>query len=97
MYEAGIVNGDNGEMKPKSTLTRAQMAKILVNAFDLKMNGEANEFSDVSPSDWSYKYVQILASNGITTGSNGKFLPNSPVTQPTFRCVFSTFPRIKYN
>ena len=84
MYEAGIVSGDNGEMKPKSTLTRAQMAKILVNAFDLKMNGEANEFSDVSPSDWSYEYVQILASNGITTGSDGRFLPNSPVTREHF-------------
>lgn len=84
MYEAGIVNGDNGEMKPKSTLTRAQMAKILVNAFDLQMNGVANEFSDVSQSDWSYEYVQILASNGITIGSNGKFLPNAPVTREHF-------------
>lgn len=84
MYEAGIVNGDKGEMKPKSTLTRAQLAKILVNAFDFKMNGEVKEFSDVSPSDWSYEYVQILASNGITIGSNGKFLPNSPVTRQHF-------------
>nr|WP_198044619.1 S-layer homology domain-containing protein [Lysinibacillus timonensis] len=84
MYEAGIVDGDRGDMKPKFTLTRAQLATILVKAFDLKMKGEVKEFSDVSPSDWSYPYVQILASNGITIGSNGKFLPNAPVTRQHF-------------
>ncbi|MGE8082098.1 S-layer homology domain-containing protein [Peribacillus loiseleuriae] len=94
MYETGIIDGDQGKMNPKSSLTRAQLAKILVNAFDLKLNGKVKNFSDVSPSDWSYTYIQILASNGITTGSNGKFLPNEPVTRQHFalflaRCLES--------
>lgn len=84
MYESGIVDGDQGKMNPTSTLTRAQLAKILVNAFDLKMNGDVKGYTDVSPSDWSYKYIQILESNGIAKGSNGMFLPNDPVSRQHF-------------
>jgi len=51
------------------TTKRSLLAKLLVNAFDLKMKGEVKGFKDVSPSDWSYKYIQILVSNGITKGS----------------------------
>lgn len=83
-YEAGIIDGSGLYMNPGSNLTRAQLAKILVNTFDLKMDGEGIMFSDVNPENSFYEYIQILASNGITLGSNGKFMPNDPVTRQHF-------------
>lgn len=83
-YQAGIVDGFNHSITPESTLTRAQLAKILVNTFHLSRQGEAIPFKDVKPSDWYYNDVQILASYGITTGSDGYFMPNAPVTRQHF-------------
>jgi len=83
-YEAGIIDGSGLYMSPDSDLTRAQLAKILVNTFDLKMKGEGIEFSDINSTNGLYKYVQILASNGITLGYNGKFMPNDTVTRQHF-------------
>lgn len=83
-YEAGIIDGGGLYMTPESNLTRAQMAKILVNTFNLKMKGKAMQFTDVTPSNSFHNYVQILASNGITVGANGKFMPNEPVTREQF-------------
>ncbi|MFS0575401.1 S-layer homology domain-containing protein [Sporosarcina sp. 179-K 3D1 HS] len=83
-YEAGIIDGHGSYMNPGSNLTRAQLAKILVNTFDLKMNGAGINFSDVNSSNSFYEYIQILASNGITIGSNGKYMPNDPVTRQHF-------------
>ncbi|MGN7476688.1 S-layer homology domain-containing protein [Solibacillus silvestris] len=79
-YEAGIIDGSDTEMNLASPLTRAQLAKILVNAYQLKMRDNAAAFKDAS----SNEYIRILASNGITTGSNGYFAPNKPVTREHF-------------
>lgn len=83
-YEAGIIDGSGSYMYPESTLIRGQLAKILVNTFQLKMKGKGISFTDVKPSNHYYQHIQILASNGITIGSNGKFLPNEPVTRQHF-------------
>ncbi|QTD42782.1 S-layer homology domain-containing protein [Sporosarcina sp. Te-1] len=83
-YQAGIVDGYNNAITPESTLTRAQLAKILVNTFHLSPQGEAQTFKDIKPTDWYYDDVQILASHGITTGSDGSFMPNAPVTRQHF-------------
>ncbi|MFJ7406854.1 MULTISPECIES: S-layer homology domain-containing protein [unclassified Lysinibacillus] len=83
-YRAGIVDGSNGKMNISSNLTRAQLAKILVNTFDLKMQDTAQEFKDVSSKHDAYEYIRILASNGISTGSNGYFMPNAPVSREHF-------------
>ena len=83
-YEAGIIDGNNGRMNLSSQLTRAQLAKILVNTFDLKLEGEGLKWKDVSPAHGSYKYIQILASHGITLGDNGNYMPNKPVSREHF-------------
>ena len=79
-YEAGVIDGSNGNMNLSSALTRAQLAKILVNAYNLKMKDVPLSFKDTPNNE----YVQILASNGITTGSNGYFMPNKPVSREHF-------------
>lgn len=76
LYKLGIFTGDeNKKFNPNSPLTREQMAKVLVEAFNLKKKSSKTiNFTDVSKSGWSYSYIQTLASNGVTVGiGNNKF------------------------
>ncbi|MDQ0215284.1 hypothetical protein J2S13_001684 [Oikeobacillus pervagus] len=68
---------------PGGYLTRAQMAKIMTVAFDLKYTYATN-FKDVERGKWYYHYVQSLAGMGITTGNNGKFMPNNHIDRTQF-------------
>ena len=69
LYKIGVFTGDeNGKFNPGSPLTRAQMAKVLVNAFDLQMTEKTVAFSDVPATHWAYEEIAVLASNGITVG-----------------------------
>ena len=82
LNKKGIFTGDtNGQFNPNNPLTRAQMAKVLVLAFDLTLKPTTVvTFSDVKPTHWSYDYIRILASNGITTGiGNGLYGANEQV------------------
>ena len=83
-YRAGIVDGNNGFMNITQNLTRAQLAKILVNTFDLQLEQKVPDFKDVSSTDSLYPYIQILTSQGITIGSQGQFMPNKPVSREHF-------------
>lgn len=66
---------------PTDTLTRAQMAKILVEAYDLKGNS-SSEFKDVATSYWAAQYINTLVATGITTGTSPTtYGPNEPVTR----------------
>lgn len=64
---------------PQHSLTRKQMAKILVEAFKLKSSGIVT-YADVSPKSWAYEYIGILGALGITT-NQGDFYPNQAVTR----------------
>ena len=79
-YEVKIFDGDsNGNFNPQQTLTRAQMAKVLVNAYLIETDGTAT-FKDVPKNHWAYDYINILGAEGISVGSNGNFMPNNKVT-----------------
>lgn len=81
VYRAGIFDGKtNGTFGINDNLTRAQMAKVLVNAFKLD-NHKGNFFTDVSKDHWAKDYISSLYMSGITVGSNGKYLPNDPVSR----------------
>lgn len=80
LYKLGVFTGDEGKFNPGSPLTRAQMAKVLVKAFDLKMKSDSLEFTDVPTSHWAHNDISILASNGITVGKgDGTFGTNDNV------------------
>lgn len=66
---------------PTQPATRAQVAKILVEAFHLKGSGTGvKAFTDVSASHWFYSYVDTLVHNEITTGTTTTaFSPNQNV------------------
>ena len=85
IVNAGIMNGTgNNKFEPGKPLTRAQMAKILVVAYDL--TGTTNsKFQDVSSKHWSYEFVHTLAANNITTGyEDNTFKPSVEVSRMHF-------------
>ncbi|QDQ03026.1 S-layer homology domain-containing protein [Lysinibacillus fusiformis] len=85
LVSGGIIDENPNGFNPNGTITRAQMAKILVKAYDLEPKKSFPiTFKDVSKADWYYEYVQILAQYGITTGENGYFKPNQPLTRQHF-------------
>lgn len=84
LQKIGIFEGnEQGKFNPNSPLTRAQMAKILTLAFNLKYNGQNFiQFNDVPSDHWAYEYVSVLASNNITVGkAKGIYGPNDYVTK----------------
>jgi len=82
MQRAGIMSGDGSGFHPGRYLTRAQMAKMLVLAFDIQPGPYTYTFPDVQPDDWYYPYVQIAASNQIFGGyADGTFGPNDRLTR----------------
>ena len=87
LKDLDIING-----KTKTTfgshdsLTRAEMAKIIANAYDLKSKGTAHPFKDVSPTFTNY--VQAVYHAGITVGKGETTYGSST---PTKRGEFAVF------
>ncbi|UOB76629.1 S-layer homology domain-containing protein [Bacillus sp. ZJS3] len=70
---------------PDRSLTRAEMAVVLVKTFNLKPTGVDVNFPDVPSNHWGYNYVKILAQNNITAGfPDGTFGPDVKVTREQF-------------
>jgi len=85
---AGIMDGKEKTIfEPESNLTRAQMAKVVALAYDLKGTSTIT-FNDVTTDMWSYEYIHLLAANGITTGYEGNIY--KPYTHIS-RVHFSVF------
>lgn len=82
LSKLGIFTGDeNGKFNPSSPITRGQLAKVLVEAFDLQQQGKAENFSDIPSSHWAHDYVAILSSNKVTSGKgDGTFGVGDKVT-----------------
>lgn len=86
MAEKKIINGyGNGRFGPNDPITRAQMASILVKAFDLpryKFNSTESPFKDVSQGTGHDPNILIIYKMAITTGTSANtFSPNAPITR----------------
>ncbi|CAM3264734.1 C40 family peptidase [Filibacter tadaridae] len=83
---AGIFTGNSlGEFNPDDYLTRAQLAKVLVEAFNLQGKTDSS-FKDVSATYWAKGYINTLYYHNITTGyGNGNFGINDKVTANQFK------------
>lgn len=81
---AGIMKGNNGVFQPNKPLTRAQMAIILTNAFELKGNKTAS-FKDVPKDFYAYEQIDALLAYQVTTGyEDHTFKPFKPTTRAQF-------------
>ncbi len=92
VVDEGIFSGSDGRFNSNASLTREQMAKILVRAYRLTGTDPVN-FQDVSPTQWSYPYIATLKANQITR-VNGLFHPDHKTTRAEFvafveRCMLA--------
>ncbi|MHA6261073.1 S-layer homology domain-containing protein [Sporosarcina sp. CAU 1771] len=85
--EAGIFTGSNNNLLAMNLMTRQQMAKVLVNAFDLKrVPGQQSKVIDANLAGEEFReYIHILSENNVTTVTN--FRPGETTT----RAQFATF------
>jgi hypothetical protein len=84
--EAHGILGKDGTIRPNGHLTRAQMAAILVRAYDKLYTRPTTSlsFTDVKSTDWSFNDINTLAFNKITVTANGPYRPNGEVTRSQF-------------
>ena len=69
----GIVNGKtNSTFCPNDYITREEFTAIIVRAFKLEGDGEA-DFADVDKNEWYYESIKAAFSNGIVTGQGDSF------------------------
>ena len=84
MYNQGWINGyPDGYFRPSVGINRAEIAKMVVNAFEIDQDlSGAPHFDDVSPSDWFYGYIETSYNNGLMRGyGDGSFGPANAVTR----------------
>lgn len=84
MYNYGWINGNpDGTFRPGNGINRAELAKMIVNAFELDVDTTgAPHFSDVNSDAWFYDFVETAYNNGLMRGyADGTFGPNGAVTR----------------
>lgn len=83
LYNLDVVSGySDGRFGPDDKLTRAQIVKIALLAFEHGTDGETNPFTDLSEAEWYYNYVLSAAELEIVSGYSDKtFRPDSNVTR----------------
>lgn len=80
--DSGRINGyPDGTFKPDNKVTRAEMVKLVNNAFGFT-SGSSATFSDVKSDYWAYAEIQKGVGNGYISGnSDGTFQPDAPLTR----------------
>ncbi len=84
LTKEGVLKGiGNGKFEPDRSITRAEMAKVIMLAFGYEVEKTTDsKFSDVQRVHWGYDYVNTAAEKGIVKGyADGTFKPDAPVTR----------------
>lgn len=83
--EANVMNGfvDN-TFKPTKIITRAEIASLLVRAYELEGTATEN-FKDVPKKHWAYEPISTLVEYGLVSGfSDHTFRPENQLTRAEF-------------
>ncbi len=77
-----FIEGHAGKVNPKSNVTRAEFAKLMVSVLGLELETEkVSNFKDVKQSNWFYPYVNTAYKEKVVLGYNDQFLPNDKITR----------------
>lgn len=80
MATKGVISGYDGYFRPDDTVSRAEIAKMLVKTLELdEVTPSSPYFKDVAKSDWEYTYVESARNylTGFTSGSGYNFKPDA--------------------
>lgn len=85
LAQNNYISGDHlGNFNPQKSITRAEMAALLVRAMklDTSQSTEQATFLDVPADHWASKYVEAAYREGIVTGiSTTEFKPDDKITR----------------
>lgn len=93
---AYIIGRGKHQIKPEAEITRAEVAtifcRLLTTEVRARLNAESVPFTDVSPENWFYKAVAMMAQAGIIEGyPDGTFRPNASITRGEFVTMATRF------
>lgn len=93
---AYIVGYPDGNVKPGSSITRAEVAtiffRLLTEDVRTANSTQANSLSDVSRGQWFNHAISTLSSMGIVKGNpDGTFNPDAPITRAEFAAIAARF------
>ncbi len=82
LYNNKIINGrTDKEFVPQADVSRAELVKMIVEAFDIEKTDTDITFGDINNTDWYAEYVKRATAAGIVFGSGGNFKPNDGITR----------------
>jgi S-layer homology domain len=87
LYAEGLIDGVSEKMfAPNQELTRAQLAKLVVDAYGLELDASAEHpFTDVKEDVWYTDYIKTLYKHGLIDGKTATtFAPNEPIKRADF-------------
>ena len=80
--ENGLLTGDGNYLKPKDSLTRAQMAAVMTRAFGASAEKDLSEFVDIPENAWYREAMAKAYCMNIFRGDGaGHMNPENPVTR----------------
>lgn len=70
LYQKGVINGKTAtKFEPNANMTRAELVKIVVGAFDIPVTKVTeSSFQDVDPTAWYASYIEAAYKAGIVEG-----------------------------
>lgn len=88
---AGVLAGVDGKRyEPDRSITRAELAKILVNALNLPAAKDKPTFKDVTETEWFSGCIAAATQAGLVKGyEDGTFRPDRMVTREEIATVLS--------
>ena len=101
LSDLDILSGyEDGTFRPYESVTRAQVAKMIVCVMDkedvAKTRGYSSRFFDVPDGHWAVPYINYAAQNGILKGyADGSFGPEREVTYAELSAILLRM--LKYN
>ena len=78
----GWIQGDEGGIRPDSTITRAEMATVVGAVEEYTEEADVSGYKDVTKTDWFYKQVaKIVKANVMVGVGDNKWAPQGDVTR----------------
>lgn len=82
-----MVGTTNTTVSPDAPVTRAQMATLIVRAFEATKTSNISAFVDCNKDAWYYNYVSQAVQMGILSGNGNSMNPYSHITRQEAACV----------
>lgn len=94
---AGVIAGVDGKnYQPDRAITRAEMARILVQALELPKEEGGTTFGDVPESRWYTAYVAAASKAGLLKGyEDGSFCPERNISREELAAVLARVLKLK--